>query len=107
MRNILKFIRGNDHSSHWKIPMANTELTAEIVRNALRKVMDPELAHNIVELGIIQNIEVDNGEVDIDMELTSPHCPFANDIMRMVKEAVMNLPGVTEVDISCPCSGDE
>lgn len=88
--------------------MTSAELTAETVLNALRKVMDPELAtHSIVDLGIIHNVEVDNGEVDIDMELTSPHCPFANDIMRMVKETVMNLPGVTEVDITCPCSGDE
>ncbi len=69
--------------------MTTTELTPDIVLNALRNVMDPELAtHSVVDLGIIQNIEVNDGEVDIDMELTSPHCPFANDIMRMVKEAV-------------------
>jgi metal-sulfur cluster biosynthetic enzyme len=82
-------------------------LTTENVYDSLRKVMDPELDHNVVELGLIQDVEIDDGEVFIDLQLTSPHCPFANEIIQRVTQAVMNVEGVKEVSIECPCQGDD
>ena len=78
-------------------------LSAEKVFESLRNVMDPELDHNVVELGLIQGVEVEDGEVFIDLQLTSPHCPFANEIIRRVTENVRKLEGVREVSIECPC----
>ena len=82
-------------------------LTTENVYDSLRKVMDPELDHNVVELGLIQGVEIDDGEVYIDLQLTSPHCPFANEIIQRVTKAVMSVDGVKDVSIECPCQGDD
>jgi len=82
-------------------------LTTENVYNSLRNVMDPELDHNVVELGLIQGVEIEDGEVYIDLQLTSPHCPFANEIIQRVTQAVMKVDGVKDVSIECPCQNDD
>ena len=70
------------------------------VKLALRKVKDPELNLNIVDLGLIYEINVDGSEVQIDMTLTSPGCPAGPQIMGDVERVLKALPGVTNVAIN-------
>lgn len=78
---------------------ATPVLTPDLVRQSLRKVKDPELDLNIVDLGLVYDIEVADGVVRVNMTLTSPGCPagpmITNDVYRQVRE----LPGVTDVDV--------
>ena len=74
--------------------------TADQVKLALRKVKDPELNLNIVDLGLVYEIAVDGSEVDINMTLTSPGCPAGPQIMGDIERAVKALPGVTAVRLN-------
>lgn len=60
------------------------ELQDEILEE-LQSVHDPEIPVNIVDLGLIYEMEIDDGDVDIEMTLTSMGCPTADSIMREVK----------------------
>lgn len=53
----------------------------EAIRHALRRVIDPEVGMNIVDLGLIYRIDCAPGEVHIDMTMTSPACPLADVIL--------------------------
>ena len=74
--------------------------TADQVRLALRKVKDPELNLNIVDLGLVYDIAVDAGEVSIDMTLTSPGCPAGPQIMGDIERTVKAIPGVSNVKLN-------
>ena len=66
----------------------------------IKKVYDPEIPVNIYDLGLIYNIEVKNeNEAYIEMTLTSPNCPVADSLPKMVKENVMSIKGVKKVDL--------
>ena len=66
----------------------------------IKKVYDPEIPVNIYDLGLIYNIEVKNeNEAYIEMTLTSPNCPVADTLPKMVKENVMSIKGVKKVDL--------
>jgi len=72
---------------------------ADAVRTALRKVKDPELNLNIIDLGLVYEIEVHEGEVHVQMSLTSPGCPSGPEIMSDAQTAVEAMQGVTKVDV--------
>jgi len=74
-------------------------LTAEVVRRTLRQVKDPELDMNIVDLGLVYDVEVDAGEVRVRMTLTSPGCPAGPMITNDAYKAIRALDGVKDVDI--------
>ena len=74
--------------------------TADQVKLALRKVKDPELNLNIIDLGLVYDIRVDGAEVQVDMTLTSPGCPAGPQIMTDVERAVRAMPGVDDVGIN-------
>ena len=74
--------------------------SADQVKLALRKVKDPELNLNIVDLGLVYEIAVDGGDVNIDMTLTSPGCPAGPQIMGDIERAVKALPGVVNVNLN-------
>jgi metal-sulfur cluster biosynthetic enzyme len=74
--------------------------TSDQVQLALRKVKDPEVNLNIVDLGLIYNIAVEDREVVIDMTLTSPGCPAGPQIMDDVERAVQAMPGVSAARIN-------
>jgi metal-sulfur cluster biosynthetic enzyme len=82
-------------------PNPADDITEDSVRLALRKVKDPELNLNIVDLGLIYNVTVDEGnKVIIDMSLTSPGCPAGPQIMTDVERTLQALPGIGKVVIN-------
>jgi metal-sulfur cluster biosynthetic enzyme len=74
-------------------------LNEDAVRVALRKVKDPELDLSIIDLGLVYEIAVHEGEVHIQMSLTSPGCPSGPEIMLGAQEAIEALDGVTKADV--------
>jgi metal-sulfur cluster biosynthetic enzyme len=71
--------------------------TAEEVREALTNVIDPELGLDFVELGLVYDIEVEDGEVFITFTLTSPGCPIGPQVTEQMEEFVEELDGVSRV----------
>ena len=66
----------------------------------IRKIYDPEIPVNIYELGLIYDIKInEDKKVNIEMTLTSPNCPVAESLPNTVKENILNLPGVKDVDL--------
>ena len=66
----------------------------------IKKIYDPEIPVNIYELGLIYKIEVDEtNKVNIDMTLTSPNCPVAESLPNQVKEDIMELEEVSDVNL--------
>jgi FeS assembly SUF system protein len=75
-------------------------LTDEIVA-ALKTVYDPEIPADIYELGLIYKIDIgDDRAVKVDMSLTSPNCPAAQDLPAQVENAVASVPGVKETKVA-------
>lgn len=75
-------------------------ITPDQVRTMLRRVKDPELNLNIVDLGLIYDIAVNDGaDVHVQMTLTSPGCPSGPEIMSDAQRAIEGLDGVRNVDI--------
>ncbi len=72
-------------------------VSAEQIRLALRKVKDPELNLNIMDLGLVYDVLVEDRTVVINMTLTSPGCPAGPQIMNDVERTVRNIPGVEDV----------
>ena len=72
-------------------------VSADQVKAALRRVKDPELNLNIVDLGLIYAIDVEGTTVRIDMSLTSPGCPSGPEIMTDAEKQVRAIPGVEDV----------
>lgn len=83
------------------IPEANvTGVTPDLVKAALRRVKDPELNLNIVDLGLVYDIRVEGSKVDIDMSLTSPGCPSGPEIMTSAEEQIRSIEGVTDAAVN-------
>ena len=74
-------------------------VTEEVVTEALKEVYDPELHYNIVDLGLVYDVEVSDGSVHIIMTLTTPACPIGPMMIEQVQENVGLLPGVKDVDV--------
>ena len=67
----------------------------------VKKIYDPEIPVNIYELGLIYKIEVDEkNKINIDMTLTSPNCPVAESLPKEVKENIMKVEGVSDVNLN-------
>ena len=75
-------------------------ITADQARIALRRVKDPELNLNIVDLGLVYDVAVDGSVVRIDMSLTSPGCPSGPEIMGEAEQQLRTIPGVTDVVVN-------
>ena len=76
------------------------ELTVDRVKSVLRRVKDPDLNLNIVDLGLIYDVAVDGSTVKIDMSLTSPGCPSGPEIMGDAERQIRSMPGVSDVSIN-------
>jgi metal-sulfur cluster biosynthetic enzyme len=74
--------------------------TVEEVQEALTNVIDPELGLDFVELGLIYDVAVEDGDVFISFTLTSPGCPIGPQVAEQIDEFVGELDGVTNVHAS-------
>lgn len=69
------------------------------VMEAISEVYDPEIPINIVDLGFIYGVEIEDGKVHVSMTLTIPGCPMHQILTKQVKEAVEKLEGVEEAEV--------
>ena len=70
------------------------------VRKEIKNIYDPEILLNIYELGLIYKIEfVEEKKVNISMTLTSANCPVAERLTNMVKDNILKIDGVSDVDL--------
>ena len=83
-------------------PAAGTTgvVSEDQVKLALRRVKDPDLQLNIIDLGLVYAIAVDGTTVKVDMTLTSPACPSGPELMTNAETEVKSLPGVEKVEVN-------
>ena len=75
-------------------------LNEDAVISAIATVYDPEIPVNIYELGLIYAIEIaETGDVKVEMTLTAPACPSAQELPEMVRDAIAKLDGVGDVTV--------
>jgi len=83
----------------WNKDDKGVALGEEQVLNVLKKVQDPDLHKDIVSLGFIRNLKIDNGTVAFDLNLTTPACPVKDQMRDEAVALVKALPGVQNVEI--------
>ena len=77
-----------------------SDLKEDIIKE-IKKIYDPEIPVNIYELGLIYKIEIrETKKVNIDMTLTSPNCPVAESLPKMVKDNILKLEGINDVNLN-------
>ena len=76
------------------------QLTQENIMESLRAVMDPEIGHSIVDLGLIYKVDVQQMDVHVLMTFTTPFCPAGEYLIDNVAEAVSKLGGKANVEIT-------
>lgn len=76
-----------------------SQVREEQILDALKKVMDPDLKRNIVALGFVKEVRIDQGRVAFKVELTTPACPVKALLQQQAHDVVAALPGVTEVHV--------
>ncbi len=74
-------------------------VSENIIRTAISHIQDPEIGLGVVDLGLIYDIIKDGDKVTILMTLTTPACPYGPQLMNSIKETVLGLRGVKEVDL--------
>lgn len=79
--------------------MEKQEILSNIVKE-LKKVYDPEIPVNIYDLGLVYKLDVDEqGNAEVEMTLTAPNCPIAENIVMMTETAVKRADGVNDANI--------
>lgn len=73
--------------------------TEKDIRNALKGVKDPELGLDLVVLGLVYDIEIDDADVKATISLTSPFCPVAGQIVEEARTAIEGVEGVDRADV--------
>ena len=68
--------------------------------NALKDIYDPEIPVNIYDLGLIYNVEINDGHALVTMTLTTPHCPVAESMPAEVELRVGAVPGVGDAEVN-------
>lgn len=89
----------NNNSVIWKLDHTDQKLS-EKIRESLRKVFDPELGLNIIQLGLVRDVEIEDDTVAVTMILTTPFCPYAPALMdktRQNVEEISKLPTKVEL----------
>jgi len=81
-------------------PATSGVVSEDQVKLALRRVKDPDLQLNIIDLGLVYGIAVDGTTVKVDMTLTSPACPSGPELMTNAENEVKSLPGVEKVEVN-------
>ena len=86
-----------DDSVNSDVDAGSSGITPDHARLVLRRVKDPELNLNIVDLGLIYDVTVDGTVVRVDMSLTSPGCPSGPEIMGEAEQQLRTIDGVSDV----------
>ena len=77
-----------------------SDLKEKVIKE-IKKIYDPEIPVNIYELGLIYKIEIlDKKKVNIDMTLTTPNCPVADSLPKMVKNNILKIEGISDVNLN-------
>ncbi len=79
--------------------MAEAKVTREQVIEALRQVYDPEIPVNVYDLGLIYHLDVEEGNVHVEMTLTAPGCGMGPYIAQQAEWAISEIPGVEDVNV--------
>ena len=77
-----------------------SQITEEIILDALRQIKDPDLHKDIVTLGFIKDLKIDGGNVSFRIVLTTPACPVKAEMESAAREFVGAVPGVTSVNVT-------
>lgn len=81
-------------------PAAPQRPSEDTIISLIKTVFDPEIPVDIYELGLIYAVEIaDDGKVKVEMTLTTPSCPSAQELPAQVEEAVRMVPGVSDVEV--------
>ena len=81
-------------------PSTGETATLDEMKEAMKEIFDPEIPINIVDLGLIYGMKEEAGAVAVDMTLTSPHCPVADQLKARVSEVVGKQRGVKSVAVN-------
>ena len=79
--------------------MAETEVTIGEIQEALRDVYDPEIPVNVLDLGLIYDIKIDEGQVYVQMTLTAPGCGMGPYIAQNAEWRIAEIDGVEDVEV--------
>ena len=90
----------NSTSVTAEAPATTGVVSEDQVKLALRRVKDPDLQLNIIDLGLVYGIAVDGSTVKVDMTLTSPACPSGPELMTNAENELKSLPGVEKVEVN-------
>jgi metal-sulfur cluster biosynthetic enzyme len=74
--------------------MTESVKTEDGLRDALRHVVDPEIGMNVVELGLVRRVELDEQRVHLVMIMTTPFCPYAPQLLEQTRRAAQEYAGV-------------
>lgn len=84
----------------WDIESTNPELVEPLI-DELNKVMDPEIGLNVLELGLVRNVTIINGEAKIMMIMTTPFCPYGPSLLETTRQqAEIGLKVPTSITLS-------
>jgi len=79
--------------------MTTSAVTEIVVLETLRRVMDPELDCNVVDLGLIYSVDIVGSTVNVAMTVTTPGCPMQETLRGGVQAALLNLDAVSDVEV--------
>lgn len=74
-------------------------VTREKIKKALSKIVDPELGEDIVTLGFVKDIKIEDGKVTVKLKLTIPGCPLMSFFLEEIKKEVKMVKGVSGVEV--------
>ena len=75
------------------------ELSVDRIIDALRNCYDPEIPVNIIDLGLVYNVAIENNDVKVEMTLTAMGCPASSYLSHQVKELIEKIPGVRHAEV--------
>ncbi len=70
---------------HWDIHDSHPDLV-HVLRSKLAEVVDPEIMLNVLQLGLVRKVSIDNGEAKLYVLLTTPFCPYGPAMLEMIKQ---------------------
>ena len=94
----------NKNSSYFnkitKVKELNKTINKEEIIECIKSVMDPEIPVNLYDLGLIYSININEGDVIIEMTLTNPNCPVAGQMPENVGKSIEHLGGLRSIEVN-------